>query len=83
MISEYEQALLVLPKGTLVSKSVNSNSYYYLQYRQEKKIISKYIGKDSEKVEQVRVQIERRKHIKAMLNALRAEHAQARKITEE
>ncbi len=82
MISEYEQVLLALPKGTLVSKSVKSNSYYYLQYRQGKKTISKYIGKDSEKVEQVRVQIERRKHIEVMLNALRGEHAQARKISE-
>lgn len=82
MIFEYEQALLALPKGTLVSKSVKSNSYYYLQYRQGKKTISKYVGKDPEKVEQVRVQIDRRKHIEAMLNALHNEYAQARKVLE-
>lgn len=83
MIAEYERVLLALPKGTLVSKSVKSNSYYYLQCRQGKKTISTYVGKDSEKVEQIRLQIERRKHIEAMLKALRDEHAQACKIVEE
>ncbi len=83
MISEYEQALLALPKGTVVSKSVKGNYYYYLQYRQGKKTISTYIGKDSKKAEGINAQIERRKHIEVMLKALRNEHTQARKISEE
>ena len=41
----YEKQIAELPKGSLIRKSVKGNIYYYLNYRQEKKNIFKYIGK--------------------------------------
>ena len=83
MINEYEKALLSLPKGVLVNKTVKNNIYYYLQYREGKKTVSVYIGKDSDKVSEVQSRIERRKQIETMLKALREEYALAQKYTGE
>jgi len=41
----YEKQIAKLPKGSLIRKNVKGNIYYYLNYRQEKKKIFKYIGK--------------------------------------
>jgi len=83
MIADYEKALLSLPKGALVSKTVKNNPYYYLQYREGKKTVSVYIGRDSEKVAETKAQIQRRKQIETMLKALREEHALTQKFTGE
>jgi len=41
----YEKQIAKLPKGSLIKKNIKGNVYYYLNYRQEKKKIFKYIGK--------------------------------------
>ena len=41
----YEKQITKLPKGSLIKKNIKGNIYYYLNYRQEKKKIFKYIGK--------------------------------------
>ena len=43
MISQYETELSCLPQGVLITKSIKGNQYYYLQYRNGKKTVSKYI----------------------------------------
>jgi hypothetical protein len=83
MISEYEKILLLLPKGVLVSKAIKNNLYYYQQYREGKKIISVYIGRDSDRLAETNSLIERRKQVAAMLKALREEYALAQKFTRE
>ena len=83
MISEYEQELVTLPKGTLVGKKVKDKQYFYLQFREGKKIVSSYIGGKADKIDELREHINRRKHIEAMLKALKIEYAQAIKITGE
>ena len=83
MISEYEQELGTLPKGTLVGKKVKDKQYFYLQFREGKKIVSSYIGGKPDKIDELRERINRRKHIEAMLKALKIEYAQAIKITGE
>ena len=45
MLAKYQEALAELPKGTISEKQVKGNTYYYLKYRDGKKIISKYVGK--------------------------------------
>ncbi|MCD8077807.1 MAG: hypothetical protein LUE63_05450 [Lachnospiraceae bacterium] len=82
MIEGYELKLSSLPKGTLVTKSIRGNQYYYLQYRDGKRTVSEYIGKDDERVAQLQEQIEHRKHIQTMLKALRKEYATAQKMLE-
>lgn len=41
----YEKQIAKFPKGSLIRKNIKENIYYYLNYRQEKKKIFKYIGK--------------------------------------
>jgi len=41
----YEKQIAKLPKGSLIRKNIKGNIYYYLNYRQEKKNIFRYIGK--------------------------------------
>ena len=82
MISKYEKEHSCLTKGVLITKSNKGNQYYYLQYRNGKKTVSEYIGRQSDKVEELQKQIDRRKHIQAMLKALHEEYATAQKMRE-
>jgi len=41
----YKIQIVKLPKGSLIRKNIKGNIYYYLNYRQEKKKIFKYLGK--------------------------------------
>lgn len=82
MINQYETELSGLPKGVLTTKSIKGNQYYYLQYRNGKKTVSEYIGRKSDKVDELQKQIDRRKHIQAMLKALREEYTTAQKMME-
>lgn len=82
MMSMYETELLYLPRGVLVKKIINGKEYYYIQYREGKKVISKYIGNSEEKVAEVKARLERRRQIETILNNLKAEYALAQKYTE-
>lgn len=82
IIARYEKQLKELPKGSLVEKKVNNNNYYYLQYREGKKVVSSYIGKDENKINETRSRIEKRKHIESMLKFWYGEYSLAKKVTE-
>lgn len=82
MIQKYESELSILPKGTLITKSIKGNQYCYLQYRNGQKTVSEYIGRDCEKIEEIKEKIERRRHIQVMLKALNEEFATAQKMLE-
>ena len=81
MIERYTQEMCELPKGSISEKKINGNTYYYLKYRDGKKVISEYINKDS--IDRIREQIDKRRHIESMLSALREEESMAMKILEE
>lgn len=70
MIAAYEKALESLPKGNRSVKKVGNNKYYYLKYRNDKKIVTDYIGKATGKIKYIEEQIKRRKHYEAMLAEL-------------
>ena len=70
MISEYEQLLTQLPKGSLIC---HKNGYYYLKYREDGKLCDVYIGKDGDTVTRLKEQLELRKHYMSMLSALKKE----------
>ena len=80
MISEYSNELLTLPKGKIIPKIVNSKTYYYLYYRDGKKVISKYLGKDEKYISQVREQLMRRSQIEEILKRLKEEKNQIKKM---
>lgn len=80
MLAQYEAELSLLPKGTISEKNSGGKTYYYLKYRDGKKVISKYVGRQA--VETVREQIEKRKHIEAMIRSLQDEKNIADKVLE-
>ena len=78
MLERYGQELIELPKGTISEKKVKDKIYYYLKFREGKKIISKYIGK--QEIEMIREQLKKRRHIEAMIRSLQEEQALVEKI---
>lgn len=42
MLARYQETLSELPKGTISEKLINGNTYYYLKFRDGKKVISKF-----------------------------------------
>lgn len=80
MISEYEEKIANLPKGTIKDKKVGDKNYYYLCYREGKKVISKYIGKDADSLKQMQSLIEERKHIELMLKQLKQERQELKRM---
>lgn len=58
-----------LPKGNIVYKKIKNRKYPYLQWKEEKKTISKYIkNKD---LEEIKLLIKRREEAKKLLSIAR------------
>lgn len=76
----YLKELESLPKGSIKTKCVNGNSYYYLNYRDGKKVVSKYIGKDEQALREINERLARRKQIEGILKKLKEELIQIKKV---
>lgn len=81
MLESYTYEKEKLPKGSLSEKRVGDKTYYYLKYREGKKVISQYVPVKN--AEEVREQIEHRRHIEVMIQTLQEEREIAQKILEE
>ena len=81
MLESYGHKKEKLPKGSLSEKRVGNKTYYYLKYRDGKKVISQYVP--VEMAESIREQVEHRRHIEAMIQSLEEEREIAQKILEE
>lgn len=77
-IEELEKEISRLPMGSVSTKKVNGNVYYYHRWYENKKRKEKYMSADE--VSSVREQIERRKTLEAELKELR-KNAPKRKLT--
>ena len=82
MLTAYAEQLENLPKGSIVAKTVGQNVYYYLKYRNGKKVYSDYLGKDGEKLSSVRAELEKRRHIETMIAQLQSEQSIADRVLE-
>ena len=80
MLAKYQEELEMLPKGTISEKKVKQSTYFYLKYREGKKVISRYIPQKD--VDAVREQVEKRRHIETMIRSLQEERAIAKKALE-
>lgn len=80
MITEYTKELETLPRGKIIPKVVNEKMYYYLYFRDGKKVVSKYIGKDEKSLNTVREQLSRRSQIDEMIKKLKKEKKQIKKL---
>lgn len=74
MQQDYQNKINLLPKGTIIRKRVGNNEYYYLKYRNGNKIVTDYIGRDQNKVDEIRIEVEKRKHFEKMLSELKKEN---------
>ena len=82
MIEAYNNELAMLPKGSIRKKILGNKIYYYLTYRDGKKVISKYIGKNEQSIEQIRHELNKRIHVEEMLKKLKIEQIQIKKMEE-
>lgn len=80
MLQRYQRELDDLPKGTISKKIVGGKVYYYLKYRNGKKVVSQYVSR--KEIETVRALVEKRRHIEAMVKSLNEEKAIADKVLE-
>ncbi len=80
MMAEYTRELEKLPKGKITPKTVNGKTYYYLYYRDGKKVVSKYIGKDEKNLITIREQLVRRSQIEEIIKKLKEEKVQIEKL---
>ena len=80
MITEYTKELDTLPRGKLTPKKVNGKIYYYLYFRDGKRVVSKYIGKDEDSLTKVSEQLARRAQIEEIIKKLKEEKAQIKKL---
>lgn len=80
MISEYCRELEILPKGSIKTKKIKNRSYYYLVYRDDNRVITKYLGKDESSLAHVKEQLTRRKQVEEIIKKLKEEKAQIKKL---
>lgn len=78
-LEKYRKMMAELPKGTLSGSKRRGQTYYYLKYREGGKVVSKYVGTNAAELKN---QIERRQHAKAMIKSLEAELKIANKALE-
>jgi hypothetical protein len=64
---QYESELSGHTKGCLIKKNIKGHIYYYLNYRDNKKKVFKYLGKLSkDEVSDIKKEIEKRRNIKKL-----------------
>lgn len=80
MIIEYTKELETLPRGKITPKTVNGKTYYYLYYRDGKKVISKYIGKYNDSLTSIREGLARRSQIEKIMKKLKEEKVKIKKL---
>ncbi len=70
----YRKEIDQLPKGSLFQRKIGEHQYFYLNYRDKSKVVSKYLGRlDAIKVEDMRKSISERKRYEDLLRKLRNE----------
>ena len=79
MLDKYIDMLDTLPKGTICAVNRKGKVYYYLKYREGKKVVSEYIGKN---IAETKMLVEKRKHTEAMIKSLESELKIANKALE-
>jgi len=67
---DYEQIINKLPKGSVILKNRKNTTYYYLVFRDKEKIVFQYIGKDKNKIKDLKIKILQRKKIQLLLKGI-------------
>lgn len=67
---ELKNKINALPKGTVKRRRVKEKTYYYLAYRENGKVVNKYMGNDSSEAEKLSKLVEKRKAYEKQLKEL-------------
>ena len=80
LVSRYTAELASLPKGSVFLRKIGNQQYYYLNFRDGKKVISKFLGKENSfDLEGLQKQIARRKELQQILKRLKTEQKELEK----
>ncbi|KUO52362.1 MAG: hypothetical protein APF76_04825 [Desulfitibacter sp. BRH_c19] len=71
MLRAYQKKAVLLPKGSVVNKNIRGKEYFYLQYRDGEKVVSKYIPNNEFPV--INSKIEERKKIDKIVSDIKKE----------
>ena len=78
---QYEQKISKLPKGCLIKKKIKGHLYYYLNYRQGKKGVFKYVGKlNKEELAKLEKKIDERRKLRKLEIQVKRDIAKLEKI---
>ena len=79
-ISRYEAEIAGLPKGSVFCRTIGSQQYYYLSFREGSKVMSKFLGKEGAfDVEALQGQLASRKELNLLLKKLKSEQKELEK----
>ena len=80
LISRYEKEIEDLPKGSIFKRKIGTSEYIYLNYREGKKVISKFIGKtEAIDLTELNEKIIHRKELQALIRKLKREKKELEK----
>lgn len=80
LILRYEKEIENLPKGSIFHRKIGNQEYLYLNYRDGKKVISKFLGKsDSFNTEELVFQLNKRKEYVQLVKKLKIEQAELKR----
>ena len=80
LLERYKKELISLPKGSIFKRKIGNKEYYYLNYREGKKVISKFLGKvESYDIEELIKNINHRKEIESLLKKITSEQKELEK----
>ena len=80
LISRYEKEIENLPKGSIFKRKIGTSEYIYLNYREGKKVISKFIGKtEAIDLTELNEKIIHRKELQALIRKLKREQKELEK----
>ena len=82
MVARYEKECASLPKGSVFKRKIGNQEYLYLNYREGKKVHSKFLGKiGSIDLKDLENKISRRKELTALIKKMNKEIKELEKET--
>ena len=80
LISRYLEEIKTLPKGSVFLRKIGNQQYYYLNFRDGKKVVSKFLGKENSfDLDSLQKQLARRKELMQVLKRLKTEQKELEK----
>ena len=74
MLAKYQEEYDRLPKGSLSERKTGGKSYYYLKYRDGKKVVSKFLGNVVDyNIEELKENLNKRKDLSKVIKKLKLE----------